>query len=95
MSAIFCIGIAALADRWKATLIAAVLVGLPLTALSGALRWEDTSPHGSVSFGAFMFQFIAIGAAAFLVETAAFFAVKLGFRAMIAKAKASKKSVPS
>jgi uncharacterized membrane protein len=79
LSVILCILIAAVAKTWKYTIIMAIIVGLLGSAFVGWLDWQDTH-YGTSPPVKYMAYYIALGTTGFLFETAAFFAVKLGFR---------------
>jgi hypothetical protein len=91
MSVVGCILIALVAQRWRSALIAALIVGLLGSAFFGVLRWEDTKPYGSSPDAGFMARYIAIGTAAFVAETAAFFAAKKGIRALRGRTRADER----
>ncbi len=81
MSIIGCILIAVIAQHWKGTLIAALIVGLLWSAVSGMLHWAS----GTVADIGFIGFYVATGTAAFVGETAVFFGLKLGIRALWAR----------
>ena len=89
MSIIGCILIAAIAQRWKGALIAALIVGLLGSAVFGLLHWNDT--HRTAPDVGFMAFYIGTGTAAFVAETAAFFAIKLGVHALWTRRRAHEK----
>jgi len=92
MSIIGCILIAVIAQRWKGALIAGLIVGLLGSAVFGLLDWYDT--HGTAPDFGFMAFYIATGTAAFVAETAAFFAIKLGIRALWSRRRAPEEKQP-
>jgi hypothetical protein len=83
MSIIGCILIAVIAQRWKAALIAAFIIGLLGSAVFGLLHWYEQ--YGTAPEVGFIAFYIATGTVAFVAETAAFFAIKLGIRALRAR----------
>lgn len=94
MSVIGCILIALIAQRWKSVLIAALVIGILGSTAYGFLHWADTH-YGSAPNIGFMGFYVVMGTAAFTAETAAFFAIKLGFNALRARRRAKKTPQPT